>query len=60
MEAMTTEPKRVKRNLILSSPVVVQLERQATAERRTKSAVVERALVEYFDRAKLGDRALAS
>ncbi len=59
MEAMTTEPKRIKRNLILSSPVVMQLERQAEAERRTKSAVVERALVEYFDRAR-ADRALAS
>ncbi len=57
-DAMTA--KRVKRNLVLSSQVVTQLERQAEAERRTKSAVVERALVEYFDRAKLGDRALAS
>ncbi len=50
---------RVKRNLVLTAAVVARLNEQARRERRTKSAVVERALVEYFDRAE-GERARAS
>ena len=56
----TIEAKRVKRNMVLSSRVVLRLEEQATRERRTKSAVIERALIEYLDRATSGKQARAS
>jgi len=56
----TIEAKRVKRNMVLSSRVVLRLEEQATRERRTKSAVIERALIEYLDRAASGEQARAS
>ncbi len=56
----TIEAKRVKRNMVLSSRVVLRLEEQANRERRTKSAVIERALIEYLDRATSGEQARAS
>ena len=56
----TIEANRVKRNMVLSSRVVLRLEEQATRERRTKSAVIERALIEYLDRATSGEQARAS